>query len=334
MSVRVGIIGVGVMGSDHARILASQVPGATIQAIHDADPARAKAVADEIGVGTVVTDAVALIRDSSVDAVLVASPDQTHKALTLACLEARKPVLCEKPLGPTAAECLEVLAAESALGRRLVHIGYMRRYDPAYVEMKASLQGGRLGTALMFHCIHRNVAAPSWFDSKMAISNSAVHEFDIARWMLDAELTSIDVIRPKAAKASMPGAPVFLTLETATGQIVTIEVFNDAAYGYDVRGELVCEKGTVSLRAPNRTETNADLALATTYPADWRPRFADAYRLQAQAWVKSLATGAIAPGASAWDGYAAAAVAEAGLQALAEGRRAAIRLAEKPRLFH
>jgi myo-inositol 2-dehydrogenase / D-chiro-inositol 1-dehydrogenase len=338
VSVRVGIIGVGVMGSDHARILASQVPGATIQAIYDADPARAKAVADEIGGGTVVTDAVALIRDSSVDAVLVASPDQTHKALTLACLEARKPVLCEKPLAPTAAECLEVIAAESALGKKLVQIGYMRRFDPAYVEMKAGLASGRLGTALMFHCIHRNVAAPSWFDSKMAISNSAVHEFDIARWMLDAELSSIDVIRPKAAKAGQPGAPVFLTLEAVTGQVVTIEVFNDAAYGYDVRGELVCEKGTVSLRAPNRTETNIDLALATTYPADWRPRFADAYRLQAQAWVKSLATGAVvtgtAAGASAWDGYAAAAVAEAGLQALAEGRRTAIRLAEKPQLFH
>ena len=334
MSVRIGIIGVGVMGSDHARILASQVPGATIQAIYDADGARAKAIAEETGAGTVFADALALIRDAAVDAVLIASPDQTHKALTLAGLAARKPVLCEKPLAPSAAECLEVIAAESALGRRLVQIGYMRRFDPAYAEMKSSLLSGRLGTALIFHCIHRNVSAPSWFDSRMAISNSAVHEFDIARWMLDAELTSIDVIRPKAAKPSLPGAPVFLTLESATGQVVTIEVFNDAAYGYDVRGELVCEKGTVSLRAPIRTETNIDLAQASAYPADWRPRFADAYRLQAQAWVKSIAAGAIETGASAWDGYAAAAVAEAGLQALAEGRRVAIRLAEKPQLVH
>ncbi len=70
----------------------------------------------------------------------------------------------------------------------MVQIGYMRRFDPSYVEMKAGLASGRLGAALMFRCIHRNVAAPSWFDSKMAVSNSAVHEFDIARWMLDAEL--------------------------------------------------------------------------------------------------------------------------------------------------
>ena len=333
MSVRVGILGVGVMGSDHARILASQVPGATVQAIYDADPARAKAVAAEIGSGTVVTDALALIKDPAVDAVLVASPDQTHKEFTLAGLAVGKPVLCEKPLAPTAGECLEVIAAETKLGRRLVQIGYMRRFDPSYAEMKSGLASGRLGGALMFHCIHRNVAAPGWFDSKMAISNSAVHEFDIARWMLDAELSSIDVIQPKAAKPGQPGAPVFLTLETATGQVVTIEVFNDAGYGYDVRGELVCEKGTVSLRAPIRTETNAELIRGTAYPADWRPRFADAYRLQVQAWIKSIAAGTVAQGASAWDGYAAAAVAEAGLQAFAEGRRAAIRLVEKPGLF-
>lgn len=332
MSVRVGILGVGVMGSDHARILASQVPGATVQAIYDADPKRAKAVAEEIGSGTVVTDAMALIKDATVDAVLVASPDQTHKELTLAGIAAGKPVLCEKPLAPTPAECLDVIAAEAKGGRRLVQIGYMRRFDPSYTEMKAGLLSGRLGSALMFHCIHRNVAAPSWFDSRMAVSNSAVHEFDIARWVLDAELSAIQVFRPKLAKGNSPGAPVYLVLESATGQLVTIEVFNDATYGYDVRGELVCEKGTISLRTPMRTETNAELIQGTAYPADWRPWFADAYRIQAQAWINSIRHGNTC-GASAWDGYAASAVAEAGLLSLAEGRRVEIRLADQPALY-
>jgi myo-inositol 2-dehydrogenase/D-chiro-inositol 1-dehydrogenase len=166
----------------------------------------------------------------------------------------------------------------------------------------------------------------------MAVSNSAVHEFDIARWLLEAELTAIQVFRPKAAAQSSPGAPVFLVLENAKGQLVNIEVFIDATYGYDVRGELVCEKGTVSLRAPVHTETSANLAHGTAYPADWRPRFADAYRLQAQAWIKAVTTETQA-GASAWDGYAAAAVAEAGLQSLAENHSVAIRLVEKPALF-
>jgi myo-inositol 2-dehydrogenase/D-chiro-inositol 1-dehydrogenase len=320
------------MGADHARILASQVPGAMVQALYDVDLARARAVADETGAQTVVADWAALVRDPSVDAVLVASPDSTHKELTLACIEMRKPVLCEKPLAPTGAECLEVIAAESKLGRRLVQIGYMRRFDPAYVEMKSSLLTGRLGIPLIFHCVHRNVSAPSWFNSKMAVSNSAVHEFDIARWILDAELTGIQVFRPKAAPPNSPGAPVFLVIETSKGQLVNVEIFIDAAYGYDVRGELVCEKGTVSLRAPIHTETNIDLTHGAAYPVDWRPRFADAYRLQAQAWIRAVASGTTA-GASAWDGYAAAAAAEAGLQALAENRHAAIRLIEKPAIF-
>ncbi len=332
MSVRVGILGVGIMGSDHARILASQVPGAVLQAIYDADAKRAKSVADEIGAGTVFSDPLALINDASVDAVLVASPDQTHKEFTLASIAAKKPVLCEKPLAPTTAECLDVMAAETKLGRRLVQIGYMRRFDPSYVEMKAGLASGRLGAALMFHCIHRNVAAPNWFDSKMAVSNSAVHEFDIARWMLDTELSGITVFRPKPAKGASPGAPVYLVLESVTGQLVTVEVFNDATYGYDVRGELVCEKGTISLRTPMRTETSAELIQGTAYPADWRPWFADAYRLQAQAWIRAIALGKPA-GASAWDGYAAMAVAEAGLRSLAEGRRVEINLAEQHALY-
>lgn len=332
MSVRVGIIGVGVMGADHARVLASHVPGAILQAVHDADPARAKMVADETGARSVAADAFALVRDPNVDAVLIASPDATHKALTLACLEARKPVLCEKPLAPTAAECREVLAAESKLGRRLVQVGYMRRFDPAYVEMKARLLSGRLGNPLMLHCIHRNVSAPSWFDSRMAVSNSAVHEFDIARWLLDTELAGIQVFRPKAARADSPGAPVFLVLETARGQLVNIEIFIDATYGYDVRGELVCEQGTISLAPPNRTEVNLDLAHGSAYPADWRPRFADAYRLQAQAWIGAIAGGARA-GADAWDGYAAAAVAEAGLLSLAENRSVSVGLVERPALY-
>jgi myo-inositol 2-dehydrogenase / D-chiro-inositol 1-dehydrogenase len=332
VSVRVGIVGVGVMGADHARILASQVSGAKVQSLCDADPVRAKAIADETGARAVTVDPAALIQDSTVDAVLVASPDHTHKQLVLACIAAHKPVLCEKPLAPTVAECLKVVAAESKVGRRLVQIGYMRRFDPSYVEMKSGVRSGHLGAPLMFHCVHRNVSAPTWFDSKMAISNSAIHEFDIARWILDAELTGVRVFRPQAGRPDAPGAPVFLVLETSKGQLVSAEIFNDAAYGYDVRGELVCEKGTISLRAPVRTETNADLTNAMAYPADWRPRFADAYRLQAQAWIRAIESGTPA-GASAWDGYAAAAAAEAGLQSLSEGCHAAIGLVEPPAMF-
>ncbi|MBI2717424.1 MAG: Gfo/Idh/MocA family oxidoreductase [Rhizobiales bacterium] len=332
MTIAVGIIGVGVMGADHARTLVNHVPGARLRAVTDADGARARQVAAETGAETVAPDPMAVINDRSVDAVLIASPDQTHRDLTLTCLAAGKPVLCEKPLAPTARECLEVLAAEVKGGRRLVQVGYMRHFDPAYMEMKAKLLSGELGRAVMLHNFHRNVSAPTWFDAKMAISNSAVHEIDISRWLLDTELTSVQVFKPKIAGMAENGAPVFLVFETAKGQIVNVEMFNNAAYGYDVRGELVCEKGTISLRSPIHSEVNTGLASTTFYPADWRPRFADAYRLQMQAWIKSLSDGKPV-GASAWDGYVTSAVGEAGHQSLAEGRSVRIALVPKPGLY-
>jgi myo-inositol 2-dehydrogenase / D-chiro-inositol 1-dehydrogenase len=253
--------------------------------------------------------------------------------LTLACVAARKPVLCEKPLAPTSRECLELIAAEVAGGKRLVQVGYMRRLDPSYVEMKNHLASGRLGRPLMFHCVHRNVSAPPWFDGGMAIANSAVHEFDIARWLLSGELTAISVFRPGSPDGATPGAPVFLVLEGAGGVLVTIEVFNDAAYGYDVKAELVCEKGTVELQRPVASVVNHALSQGAGYPEDWRPRFKDAYRLQAQNWIQAIHAGKPADGASAWDGYAATLVAEAGLRALKSGQREAVAVEAMPGLY-
>lgn len=332
MTVRLGIVGVGVMGADHARTIASQVAGATIRSIYDANQERARQIADEVGAADLAGDPRHLIDDPQVDAVLIASPDATHKELTLACVAARKPVLCEKPLAPTSSECLELIEAELAAGRRFIQVGYMRRYDPSYVEMKNHLAAGQLGKPLMFHCVHRNVAAPPWFDGGMAIANSAVHEFDIARWLLAGELTAISIFRPANISRQSPGAPVFLVLDSAGGSLVTIEVFNDAAYGYDVRGELVCEKGTVELQRPVHGVVNHALSQGTAYPLDWRPRFQDAYRLQAQGWIEGIKTGK-PNGASAWDGYAATRVAEAGLRSLKSGLREEISAVPIPKLY-
>jgi myo-inositol 2-dehydrogenase / D-chiro-inositol 1-dehydrogenase len=332
MTVRVGLIGAGIMGADHARIIATQIPGARLQSVCDADPARARAVAEETGASVGPGGPAAVIRSASVDAVLIASPDSTHADLTLEAIAARKPVLCEKPLAPASPDCLRVIGAEVKAGKRLVQVGFMRRFDPAYVEMKAALVRGMIGRPLMFHCFHRNVAAPSFFDSKMAITNSAPHEFDIARWMLDAEFEHIDVFRPQTDDPARPGAPVFMVLRTSAGQLVNIEVNVNAAYGYDVRGELVGEKGSVSLRAPVNSEVSLNLASTTVYPQDWRPRFAEAYRRQNQAWINSIAAGRPA-GASAWDGYMATLVAEAGVSALASGSSTTVKPVAMPQPY-
>ena len=330
----VAVIGAGIMGADHARIISSEVPGALLQCICDADETKARAAADATGARNVSTDPLATIGDKNVDAVLIASPDQTHAELTLASLHARKPVLCEKPLSQDVAECLRVLQAENALGRRLVQVGYMRRFDPPYVEMKGrSAHGaiGAIGAPIMMHNFHRNVSVPSWFTGPMAITNSAPHEFDIARFVLGTEYSTVSAFQPRSAPGHGVG-PVFMVLKTDKGQLVNIEVNNNAAYGYDVRCELVCERGSISLRAPAHTETNLDLGSTTHYARDWRPRFADAYRLQDHAWLRSIESG-VPAGASAWDGYVASLTAHRAVEALQSGREVEIRYAEPLALY-
>ncbi|WP_172330120.1 Gfo/Idh/MocA family oxidoreductase [Mangrovicoccus sp. HB161399] len=333
MTLRLAVIGAGIMGADHARIIAEDLPGATLQVICDASAERARAVAEAHGAADVATDPEAVIARPDVDAVLIASPDETHAPLTLACIAADRPVLCEKPLAPGSAACIEVMEAEIAAGKRLEQLGFMRRFDGSYTEMKAALDGGQIGRALMMHNFHRNVDSPgSWFTGPMAITNSASHEFDVVRFVLGTDYATISAFQPKRSDDMV--APVMMVLETAAGQLVNIEINNNAAYGYDVRGELVGEAGSVMMSTPVYATYNSQLAHAERYAADWRRRYAEAYRLQNRAFLDFAVTGrpsAIA--ASAWDGYAAAVAGEAGVKALASGAKAPVEMMAKPDFY-
>src|SRR4051795_6581360 len=118
MSVAVGVIGAGVMGAAHVRTIAEGLAGAHVAAVSDVDPSRAAAAARGGAGARVVADPHALIADTAVDAVVVASYDATHEEFVLACIAAGKPVLCEKPLAPNADACLRVVAGRGAGGRR------------------------------------------------------------------------------------------------------------------------------------------------------------------------------------------------------------------------
>lgn len=332
MVVRVGVIGCGVMGADHARILAGGTPGAELVAVQDLDPARsAKVAAGARGV-RVVDDARELIADRNVDAVLIASPDETHAGLAKACIEAGKPVLCEKPLAATLEGCREVVAAEVKVGRRLLQVGFMRRFDAGYRAMKRSLAEERLGRALFLHCVHRNAVAAPYMTSASVIANSAVHEVDISRFLLGEEMAAVTVIGARPSRHAPTRQPQLMILESASGVVVDVEAFIDSRYGYAVRAELVCEEGTVSL-APNPPVSLREAGRdGFEVEMDWRPRFADAYREQLAQWIGSIGSGRPV-GAGAWDGYAASAVAAAALQALAAGSRQKISLDEPPALY-
>jgi myo-inositol 2-dehydrogenase / D-chiro-inositol 1-dehydrogenase len=332
MSIGIGIIGAGVMGADHARIIANTVAGAHLEAISDADAARARSVSAETGAGKSGSDPYAVINDPDVNAVLIASPDATHAEYTIACIKAGKPVLCEKPLAPTAAEGLRVIEAELSSGKRHVQLGYMRRFDPSYTDMRNLLNGGAYGEALAFHCIHRNAAAPPHFDSATALVSSCGHEVDISRFVLAAELSSVTVFKAKRSRHARFDDPMLVVFETDKGQLVDVELFLNAQYGYDVKGELICETGTISFGPSTTTEIRSAGVTATSLASDWRPRFAAAYRIQNQAWVDSLRSG-VPVGSSAWDGYVATTVTDASVKSLQTGETVAISYEKKPALY-
>jgi myo-inositol 2-dehydrogenase/D-chiro-inositol 1-dehydrogenase len=331
MSVGIGVIGAGVMGSDHARLIATQVQGAHLVAVADQDGTRARAAADPYDARH-SADGHAVIADRDVEAVLVAAPDDTHAEYVLECLARGKPVLCEKPLAPTAAEALPVIGAEAAGGKHLIRVGFMRRFDPAYTAMKMTLREGSLGEALLFHAVHRNVSAPSWFTPANSITNAAVHEFDIVRWLFDEEIAAVTAVKPRGKAGVMPNDPLVLLVETERGALADVEVFINAAYGYEIRGELVCEQGTLELMRPEPLGMRNAGKQSRAYPPDWRGRFEDAYRLELNAWVANLGKKE-APGATAWDGFVASAVAEAGVKSLQSGAREAVVLPPKPDFY-
>ena len=195
-----------------------------------------------------MTDPLALVAAPEVEAVVIASPDATHPALVRACAEAGKPVLCEKPLSPTLAESVALindLGAQTAL----VSIGFMRRFDPGYTDLRAAIDSGSLGAPLATHSSGRGVSAGPGSTAESSITQSAVHEIDIVPWLLGAPVEEVSWHAPRRTSGVDFADPQLILLRTADGALSTVETFLNARYGYDVRCEVLGEHGTASLRA-------------------------------------------------------------------------------------
>ncbi|HEU0288993.1 MAG TPA: Gfo/Idh/MocA family oxidoreductase [Nocardioidaceae bacterium] len=324
--LRIGVVGAGAMGAAHVRTLATSVSGAEVTRVYDLDPDRAAAVAVKVGASPAPSES-AVIESPDVDAVVIAAPDPLHAELTLACLKRGLPVLCEKPLATNAEDARQILDAEAATGRSLVQVGFMRRFDPGYLAMRRALTDGDIGEPRLLHCVHRNPSAHPTATSEGIVRNSMVHELDVARWLLGEEIVSIEVRSPHRGDGLVD--PQLATLEMASGVLVSIEVFVNAGYGYDVRSELVGTAGTVSLEPPVVTSMRQSGRDAETVAPDFVARFGEAYRAQLAAWVDAAAAGRVA-GATAWDGYVAGLVADAGVASLRTGERVPVELRAKP----
>lgn len=335
MTLKIGVIGTGMIGRDHTRRIQQVLAGAEVVALSDVNLASAESVrADLAPHAKLYETGEALIAAPEVDAVLVTSWGATHEPYVLAAVAAGKPVFCEKPLATTAEGARRIVEAEVAHGKRLVQVGFMRRYDAGYLALKQAVQQ-HTGAPILVHAAHRNPAVPEAYVTPMAIHDTLIHEIDVFRWLLDDDYVSARVLYPRNAARSHSKLrdPQVVVLETAKGVLIDVEIFVNCQYGYDIQCEVVGEAGTARLPEPMAVALRLDAKRQSSILTDWKDRFVASYDVELQDFIAAASKGG-ATGPSAWDGYAAAVTSDACVQAQeSAGQAVAIELPARPALY-
>jgi myo-inositol 2-dehydrogenase / D-chiro-inositol 1-dehydrogenase len=334
MTVRIGLIGAGGMGRAHVDRITQELAGGTIVAVADVNPDNARAVAEPVG-ATVYATGAELIADPNVDAVLIATTRSAHAPDVILAVRAGKYVLCEKPLATTAADALAILEAEQQANKKLVTVGFMRRFDAGYGQMRDALLSGEHGYATLVHCRHRNPTVPEGYTTRNMIDDTAIHEIDTCRYLLGEEITRvrIDVPRATSHRFTQLQDPLVMVAYTESGIRIDDEVNVNIGFGYAIECELVMESGTI--RLGDQEQTIVRDAGGERHPIcrSHIDRFHAAFNAEVQQWIRAVERDEHT-GSSAWDGYAAGVVVDAAIASLeADGAEMPVVLVVKPSLY-
>ena len=295
--IGIGIIGVGIMGRGHALYLSDYVKGGKVVAIYDANLVTAQKVAKEVFKKTkvlpkVYKDLSMILDDQLVKAVIIASPDHLHANHLEQAVLAGKDVLCEKPLASKEKDARKV-AKLVRNSKSIVGIGFMRRFDRPYQDLKKEIESGKYGKVLQIRCTSRNVSSPT-ATTAMLLTNVAVHEIDIIRWLLGEEIVSVDVNFAKTTRKANSNLsdPISVNCHTESGVLVTIDICANSTYGYEVGMEVITENGSLVIENLGQLNIAYNFKLPTrkggTLHKDWMGRFKPAYIAELTAFVNSL----------------------------------------------
>lgn len=333
--LRIGVIGIGGIGRAHVKRIATCIPDAQVTAVNDTNESAARQVAKQYGI-RYESDPHQLIQANDVDAIIVATWDRTHEEYVVSAIQTGKYVFCEKPLSDTSQGCRNIMEAEIAADKKLLMVGFMRRYDKGYRQMKEVISKNRIGAPLLVHAQHRN-AAPTGekHTTEMSVNGALVHEFDITRWLIDDEYESAQMICPKSTKYADKDLvdPQMVILRTRSGMHIDLEIFMNSRYGYDIQCEVVCEEGTVCLPDPDNAIFRHGGAHSYEIYTGWAKRFEDAYETEMKEWVSCVVKEDLSGCPTAWDGYVTAAVAEACTKARLSDEIVAVDLIEQPDFY-
>jgi myo-inositol 2-dehydrogenase / D-chiro-inositol 1-dehydrogenase len=325
--LRIGVLGVGRIGRMHARLLAHQVPRATLGIVYDLDPETAKAVAEELDVPA-AGSADEVVSAAELDAVAICTSTDTHVDLLVAAAASGKAIFCEKPVSLDLDEIDRALAAIEAVGAPL-QVGFNRRFDPAHRAVRDAVAGGTIGPVHLVRISSRDPAPPPISYIKVSggiFLDMTVHDFDMARFVTGSEVVEVFAqgavrIDPAIGTAGDLDTAV-VTLRHADGCLTLIDNSRQAVYGYDQRVEAFGAAGVASSANPY-IHTGAVLtargAQGPPLPHFFLERYTTSYLLQWEAFVQYVRGGGPSPVTGA-DGRAPLAIGLAAWQSVREGR--------------
>ena len=313
--LRIGLIGTGAIGRTHIDRINNKLQGGKVVACADPASDFGLSVAQKLGLKG-YADPIEMINDPDIDAIINTTADQFHEQFVLAAIAAGKYIFCEKPLAPKVDACKRIVDAEMAAGKKLVQVGFMRRYDPGYKQLKEAIETRRYGEPLLLHCAHRNPSVPESYDTPMAVENSMIHEIDVLRWLLGENYATAEVRFAKDTRRTHAKLrdPQIMILTTRSGVRIDVEAFVNNGNNYEIKCEVVCEDAVLNLPEPANITVTANATKGIAIHKDWSTRFVEAYNTEFQSWINATKEGRV-DGPTSWDGYLGQVTAAAASQA-------------------
>ena len=303
--LNVGLIGLGRLGRVYARDLAGRIPETKLVAVADPQGNLAKEIAEEFDVARSYTDPLALIADQHVEAIVIVTPTHVHREQVIAAAASKKPTFCEKPPALSLSEVAAMKAAVEKSGM-FFQMGFMRRFDPGYAAAKKQIDGGRIGTPLVFKATSRDPFRPSleYANPKSSggmLIDMGIHDFDLARWFM-GDVRSVSAIGATiaypelATVGDIDNAIASLTFES--GKLGVVDLTRSGIYGYDISTEILGLEGTIRIgylrETPIVVMTKANGVSHDTVPY-FMERFRDAYTNQLQNFAQNVLNDRPAP---------------------------------------
>jgi inositol 2-dehydrogenase len=297
--LNIGVVGLGRLGRLYATYFTSRIPGARLYAVSDVMSEAVRTVVADTGAKG-FADYHEMLKDPALDAVVVMTPTKLHGEVVIAAAKAKKAIFCEKPLSLDIGEA-EAMKAAVAANKVFFQLGFMRRFDKAYLAAKKRIDAGEIGTPVVFKSTSKDQLPPHFEylrpeNSGGLFIDMGIHDFDLARWYMGEvkEVFSVgnSVAFPEIAKVGdVENGLSMMTF--ASGGIGTISLSRIGIYGYGIHTEIVGTKGTIQIGYDRETAIlvmTKDVISHDTVPGFYE-RFEQAYITQLINFIDNLRLG-------------------------------------------